>query len=501
MTEPSEDAAEENFEREFEREVDLDPGDWDAFRELGHRMIEEMADYLEHLDDRPVWQEVPGEVRENLERPVPAEPSDPGEVYKEFKRDILPYPIGNIHPRFFGWVEGNGTPTGALAELLAAVMNPNVGIGEQSAMYVERQVLDWCKQMLGYPPDSSGILLSGGSMANITALTVARNAACDAIKSEGVQAAPGSLTAYCSSETHNCIVKAMEVIGLGNNQLRKIPVDGRHRIDTGALRERIEEDRQAGAIPFCIIGNAGTVNTGAIDPMDELLSIAREFGIWFHVDGAFGALAKLVPAYEEQLKPLEEADSIAFDLHKWMYMPYEVGCVLVRDADLHRQAFTAEAGYLEAHERGMAAGPETFSHFGMELSRGFKALKVWMSLKEHGLEKYRRLIAQNIGQAAYLGTLVEEHGKLERMADIPLNIVCYRFNPGGLEEADLNRLNKELLMRLHESGVAAPTYTFLDGSYVIRVSVTNHRTKKRDLDRLVETTVRIGEEVMGEGFV
>lgn len=491
----------ENLQNIIENEIDLDPGDWNEIRELGHQIIEDMIDYLKDLDDRPVWKKVPDKVKENLRQPIPLKPGDPKGVYDEFKRDILPYPIGNIHPRFFGWVEGNGTAFGALAELLASVMNPNVGIGEQSAMYVERQVLDWCKQMLNYPADSSGILLSGASMANITALLVARNAISDKIKADGVLALPGKLTAYCSSETHNCIVKAMEVIGVGHKQLRKIETDRHYRIRPDALKKQIEHDKRQGYIPFCIIGNAGTVNTGAIDPLDELLDLAREYKLWLHIDGAFGALAKMVPEYEDKLKALEYADSIAFDLHKWMYMPYEIGCVLIRDADKHRETFTTQADYLASHERGLAAGPETFSHFGMELSRGFKALKVWMSLKEHGLETYQKLIAQNIAQASYLGSLIEKEKSLELMADVPMNIVCYRFNPGYLDDFNLNRLNKELLMRLHESGVAAPTYTFLEGNYVIRVSITNHRTKQKDLIRLVETSLALGEEVLGEEFL
>lgn len=482
----------------IEREIDLDPADWDTVREMGHQIIEDMVDYLKDLDERPVWKAVPGEVKDNLQKPIPYKPTDFREVYNEFKRDVLPYPIGNIHPRFFSWVEGNGTATGALAELLASVMNPNVGIGEQSPMYVEQQVLDWCKQMFNYPASSSGMLLSGATMANITALLVARNHTSDNIKTDGVDAVPGKLTAYCSSETHTCITKAAEAIGIGNRQLRKIRVNEHYQIDTSALREQIEQDKQEGCIPFCIIGNAGTVNTGAIDPMDELLDLAREFNLWFHIDGAFGSLAKLVPEYEDRLKALEQADSIAFDLHKWMYMQYEVGCVLIRDKEIHRQTFTTEADYLISHERGLPSGPETFSHFGMELSRGFKALKVWMSLKEHGLEKYRRLIAQNISQANWLGSHIRESKHLELMADITLNIVCYRFNPGYLDDSSLNKLNKELLMRLHESGVAAPSYTFLNGRYVIRVSITNHRTKRDDLVKLIEKSEEIGQEILKE---
>ena len=335
----------------------------------------------------------------------------------------------------------------------------------------------------------------------ITALLVARNAASEKIKANGVSAVSGQLTAYCSSETHNCLVKAMEVIGLGNRQLRKIPTDANYQINVEELEDQIEQDLQEGYLPFCIIGNAGTVNTGAIDPMDDLLKVAKKYNLWFHIDGAFGAFAKLVPGYEAQLKALEKADSIAFDLHKWMYMPCTVGCVLVKNRELHRQTFTSEADYLSTHERGLTASPENFPHFGMELSRRFNALKIWMSLKEHGLEKYRQVIAQNIEQASYLGSLIRNNEQLELMADIPMNIVCYRFNPGNLDSSTLNKLNKELLMRLHESGIAAPSHTLLKGEYVIRASITNHRTKKEDLVKLAEASSSIGNEIIKEGIL
>ena len=483
------------------KEINLDPKEWDSFRKLGHQIIEDIANYYEDIRDKPVWSEVPDGIKNQFKNSIPHSPTNPEDVYSEFKENIFPYATGNIHPRFFAWVLGNGTATGALADLLASAMNSNTGVGDHSGIYVEKQVLDWFKQMLGYPANASGLLLSGGSMANITGLLVARNSASEKIKAEGVGALPGQLTAYCSIETHNCLVKAMEVIGLGNQQLRKIPTDSNYRINVEELEEQIEQDLQEGYLPFCVIGNAGTVNTGAIDPMDDLLAVANKYDLWFHIDGAFGALAKLVPDYEVKLKALEKADSIAFDLHKWMYMPCTVGCLLVKNRNIHRQTFTSEADYLSTHERGLTASPETFPHFGMELSRRFKALKVWMSLKEHGLERYRQVIAQNIEQASFLGSLIQKNEQLELMADIPMNIVCYRFNPGNLDTSTLNRLNKELLMRMHESGVAAPSHTILKGEYVIRTNITNHRTKKEDLNKLVEASISIGNEIMKEEFL
>jgi len=479
-------------------EIGLDPADWNDIKTLGYQIIDDMVDYLKNIGDRPAWTPIPQQVKEEFKKPLPQTGTDIFTIYNEFKQNILPYPAGNIHPKFFAWVQGTGTPMGAFADLLAGVMNSNATIGDQSALYVDQQVINWCKELMNYPADGSGILLSGGSIANITGLIVARNTMIANAKNGGVYVADGKLTAYCSSETHNCLGKAAEVIGIGSDQLRKIPVDSRFQIDLEALKNKIREDKANGFIPFCIIGNAGTVNSGAIDPLEDLLQISREENTWFHIDGAFGALAKLSPAYQQQLKAIEQADSVAFDLHKWMYMQYEVGCVLFKNAAAHRAAFATAVNYLTAHERGLAGGPETISNYGMELSRGFKALKVWMSLKEHGLEKYSEMITQNISQAFYLGEQVGQHPQLELMAEVTMNVVCFRFNPGGLDVEQLNILNKELLMRMHEAGIAAPSYTLLNGNYVIRAAITNHRTRTVHLDEMVAGTIKIGEALMKE---
>jgi aromatic-L-amino-acid decarboxylase len=479
-------------------EIGLDPADWNDIKTLGHQIIDDMVDYLKNVGERKVWAPIPNEVKDEFKKPIPYQPASAFEVYKEFKQNILPYPGGNIHPKFFSWVQGTGTPMGAFADLLAGVMNVNCAMGDQSALYVDKQVINWCKEFMNYPADGSGMLVSGGSIANITALIVARNTIVTNSKTTGLYAADGRLTAYCTTETHNCLAKAAEVVGIGNDQLRKIPVDDQFQMDIGALKSQIAEDKANGYVPFCIIGNAGTVNTGAIDPLDELLKIAREEKIWFHIDGAFGALAKLVPAFKTRLKAIEEADSVAFDLHKWMYMQYEVGCVLFKDAAAHKQTFATTASYLVHHERGIAAGPENLSTYGMELSRGFKALKVWMSLKEHGVDKYAAMIAQNIDQSFYLGEQIENETKLELLAAVNMNIVCYRYNPGNLNDDQLNQLNKELLMRMQEQGIAAPSSTVLKGKYAIRVANTNHRTRRHHLDEMLAGTITIGDTLMRE---
>jgi glutamate/tyrosine decarboxylase-like PLP-dependent enzyme len=479
----------------LQTEQTLDPQNWEEIRVLGHRMIDDMLDHIKTSGQRPAWTRPSEDAKQSLLQPVPVSPQAAEEVYEEFLSNVLPYGNTNIHPRFWAWVQGSGTPLGMLADMLASGMNSNVSIGDHIAMYVEKQVIEWSKQMMGFPRNSSGILTSGASIANITALIVARNHFNASIRTKGLQAVNGQLIVYGSSETHNCVAKAIEVIGIGSENFRKIPVDSAYRVDISALKKAIEQDKRAGLIPFCIIGNAGTVNTGSIDPLDELAAIAKEYKLWYHVDGAFGAIPKLLPEFDVQLKGIELADSLSFDFHKWLYVNYEVGCVLIRDVDIHRNAFATSVNYLTQHERGLSAGPESLMNFGMELSRGFKALKVWMSIKEHGLEKYKTLIRQNLQQAQYLAELIKESNDLELLADVPLNIVCYRFNPGNTDNETINELNKKILMQLHEEGIAAPSYTLLNGRYAIRVANTNHRSKKEDFDALVEETSRIGREL------
>jgi aromatic-L-amino-acid decarboxylase len=354
---------------------------------------------------------------------------------------------------------------------------------------------------MGFPAEASGLLVSGGSMANLVSLTVARNhqAGFD-IREKGLQSGQPQMVLYGSVEMHSSLQKAVELLGLGSQALRKIAVNNQFQIDLDALKEAIRLDRQVGLRPFCVIGNAGTVNTGALDDLQALADICRQEGLWFHVDGAFGALARISPELRPLVAGIEQADSLAFDLHKWMYMPFEVGCVLVRQEEAHRKAFSLTPDYLSHAERGLAGGSHWFSDYGVQLTRGFRALKVWMSLKEHGLEKYGRLIRQNVKQAQYLSQLVDAAPELERLAPVPLNIVCFRFRAGGYSAAGLNSLNQELLIRLHESGIAAPSFTSLNGHNALRAAITNHRSRRADFRILVEAVIRLGKELVNEGF-
>jgi glutamate/tyrosine decarboxylase-like PLP-dependent enzyme len=483
-------------------EETLDPRDWNELRALGHKMLDDMFDHLASLRDQPTWQPMPDRVRAGFSAAIPMEPQPAEQVYQEFVDNILPFTNGNRHPRFWGWVQGTGTPLAMLADMLASGINPHLAGFNQAPALVEHQVLRWLTELMGMPESSTGVLGSGGTMANIVGLVVARHAKAGfGIREEGLQGgARPRLMVYASSETHGWAQKAVELLGLGDRSLGRIPVDAEYRIDVAKLRATIAADRSAGQHPFCVIANAGTVNTGAIDDLESLAAICRQEDLWFHVDGAFGALARLSPRLAHLVAGVEQADSIAFDLHKWMYLPFEVACTLVRDAYAHRDAFALTPSYLAETTRGVIAGGLPFADRGIELTRGFKALKVWMSLKAHGVKTFARLIEQNVDQARYLAELVTTKSNLELLAPAPLNIVCFRYAPDGLSDASLNAVNQEVLLRIQESGLAVPSGTVLGGRYAIRVAITNHRSRIEDFDALVKAVVSTGADVKREIF-
>ena len=473
----------------------LDPENWEDMRSLAHRMVDDALTYLETVRERPVWQPIPEEVAARFAEQAPRQPSGAESAYDEFVETILPYPMGTTHPRFWSWYMGNGTVLGALADFLAAVINSNLAGGNHAAILVEEQVINWIKDMVGFPKEASGLLVSGGSMANLVGLAVARSAKSGFnVREVGLQAAPQQLTVYASTEVHYSNQKAVELLGIGSNYLRKIPVNADYSINLEALKQAIVSDHEAGYRPISIIGSAGTVNTGAIDDLNALADICREEDLWFHVDGAIGAVAVLAENVKPLLAGLERADSIALDLHKWMHIPFEAGCAIVRSDKAHRNAFSLTPEYLAHETRGLAAGHLWFNDYGLQLSRQFRALKVWMSIKEHGLDRFGRMIARNVEQAHYLGGLVEADPVLELMAPIGMDIVCFRFNPGDMDDEALNSLNKEILMQLHEQGIAAPSYTTLNGRYCLRVAIASHRSRQEDFDLLAREVVRIGHE-------
>ena len=481
-------------------EETLDPEDWDAMHDLGQRMITDMLDYTRSVRERPAWRHAPEKIKEHFSTPLPLDPQPPEEIYEEFLEYVLPYPLGNNHPRFWGWVAGTGTVLGALAELLAGSMNTAQGaFAYHSANYVENQVIDWIKEMLGYPASSSGLLTSGCSAANLIGLAVARNtkAGFD-LRREGIQAAPKKMVLYASDEIHSSNQRAVELLGLGGDALRRVPVNTEFQIDLDLLKAAISQDQHNGHRPFCVIGAAGTTNTGAIDDLNALADICHEENLWLHVDGAFGAWAALAPSSRHLVDGMARADSLALDLHKWMYVPYEIGCVLVRSEVDHRKSFSLTPDYL-AHGEGelglTGVDLPWLSDYGFQLSRGFRALKAWMSIKEHGVNKYGRLIQQNIDQASYLAGMIEAAPELELAVQVSLSVVCFRYVVAGMDETELDYLNKKIEIELQERGVAVPSVTMIHGRYVLRVAITNHRSRREDFDVLVREIIRIGNHL------
>lgn len=484
-------------EDSLEREETLDPGDWEEFRGLAHRMLDDTVDYLASRREQPVWQPMPDSVHASFHEALPMEGAGAKAAYDEFLEKVRPYPNGNNHPRFWGWVQGTGTPLGMMADMLAAAMNPHMAGFNQAPALVEEQVLAWLVELMGMPPETSGVFVSGGTIANLIGLAVARHAKADFdVREHGLQGYRGPrLVFYASAETHGWCQKAAELLGLGNSAFRRVQMGGDFRMDLAALRTLIESDRRENMRPFCVVGNVGTINTGAIDDLRAIAHVCREEHLWFHVDGAFGALARLSPQLRALVAGIEEADSLAFDLHKWMYLPFEVGCVLVRDAVAHRNAFALNQAYFGEFTRGVIAGGLPFAERGIELTRSFRALKVWMSLKAHGVNQFTRLIEQNVAQARYLAKLIESHDSLELLAGVSLNVVCFRYRPSDGPENLLNDLNKELLLRLQESGIAVVSSTMLDGKFALRAAIVNHRSRRQDFEILVEAVSRIGADV------
>jgi aromatic-L-amino-acid/L-tryptophan decarboxylase len=466
----------------------LDPSDWDRFRAQGHRMLDDILDYIEHIRERPVWQPIPDEVRARFRETLPAHRTDLAVVHDEFMESILPFATGNSHPRFMGWVHGGGNPDAVLAEMLAAGLNANLGGRDHIPIEVEKQVVHWARELFGYPESATGLFVTGTSMANMIALLVARTATIGVeVRRAGVALGGCDLTAYTSAAAHGCIAQAMDLAGIGTNALREIPTCRNHAIDIGLLERAIADDRKRGLRPFLIVGTAGTVDIGAIDDLMALAAIAKRESVWFHVDGAFGALGMLSPEIAPRLNGIQEADSIAFDFHKWGQVPYDAGFILVRDGTLHRATFSFPAIYLRRETRGLAAGSPWFCDFGPDLSRGFRALKTWFTIEVHGAVQMGAMISKTCELAQHMRHQIEACPALELLAPVQLNIVCFRYRC-----FDPNPINAAIVVDLHESGIAAPSTTMLDGQLAIRAAIVNHRTEVGDIDAMLAATIRFG---------
>ena len=475
------------------RQGDLDPEDWSAFETQVNRVLQAAVQKLRSAHEGRVWTPPSEELIAQLSEPVPTGSMDLTDLATRLET-LLPYGVGNTHPRFFGWVHGAGSPGNLLAEIVGAAMNANCGGRDHIAIYIERQVIDWCKSLFGFPVEASGLVVSGTSMGTIIAAKTARDAAMDyASRADGMRGS--NLVGYVSEQAHSCLARAFDMIGLGTRALRKTPVTADYEIDLGVLEAQIQQDRADGFRPFFVAGTIGTVNTGAIDNLAALADLATREQIWFHVDGAFGANAMTSPEIAPRLKGLERADSLAFDFHKWMHVNYDAGCVLVRDGAAHRKAFANRPDYLAANGTALAAGEPWPVDYGPELSRGFRALKVWAHLLEHGTDKIGRSIARNCELAKYLEDQIEERSEFERLAPVSLNICCFRFLAPGQSVTQLDDLNSRLVAWVQNEGIAAPSTTRLNGRVAIRVNITNHRTQKADIDILLDALARGGAEL------
>jgi aromatic-L-amino-acid/L-tryptophan decarboxylase len=479
--------------------LEIDP---DQLRLLGHELVDRISVFLKSLPTGPVTRgESPLDVRNALDadRGLPDSGTDPAELLHRAANLLFDHSLFNGHPCFWGYITSSAAPIGALGEMLAAAVNPNVGAWPLSPMAseIEAQTIRWIAAMLGYPEDCGGLFVSGGNMANIVGFLAARRAGvAHDVRTKGLDGV--QLRVYCSKETHTWVQKAADISGMGTDAIRWIAVNDRMQIDLSALRDQIEEDLASGDRPFLVVGSAGTVSTGAVDPLSELAAICREFNLWFHVDGAYGAMAAILPGAAEGFAGLGEADSIAIDPHKWLYAPLEAGCALVRNREKLRDAFSYHPAYYHFETEAI-----NYYDLGPQNSRGFRALKVWLALQQAGRDGYVQTISEDIHLASELFRLIGQTPELEALTQ-SLSITTFRFVPSDLtaggEEVEnyLDQLNNELLTRLQNSGEAYLSNAIVRGRFALRACIVNFRTTQADIEALPPLIVRIGEKTDGE---
>jgi len=474
----------------------------EEFRRVGHALVDTVASFLGSLPARPVTRaESPTAIRALLgaTRSLPDAGAEAEGLVRAAADVLFEHSLFNGHPRFFGYITASPAPIGILGDFLAAAVNANVGAWQLApvASEIEAQAIRWVAELIGYPTDGSGVFVSGGNMANIVGFFAARAAAVEwDVRKEGLTApAALPLRVYASAETHTWIQKAADLSGIGTDAIRWIPTDAELRMDPAQLRATLERDRQAGERALMVVGTAGSVSTGAVDPLFEIAEICREAGIWFHVDGAYGGLAAAVPGTPHDLQALRLADSVAVDPHKWLYAPLEAGCLLTRDTEALRKAFSYHPPY---YHFGEAA--TNYVDFGPQNSRGFRALKVWLALQQVGREGYVRMIGDDIRLSQRLFALVDEHPELEALTQ-GLSITTFRYVPADLrggDESYLNELNEALLERIQASGEAFVSNAVVGGRYALRPCIVNFHTREEDVAALPELAVRLGRQVDAE---
>lgn len=464
----------------------------DAFARTLARVSELAVAYLRALPQREAFRRPPDEVIRRFEAvPLPTKPTPAEAIVADMERDILPYSLGIGHPRWWGYTRASPSPMGMAADLLAATMNNNCSGSAQIATYVEMTVVRWLAELVAYGGDPGGILLSGGSAANFVALAAMREAKLPGTRQRGLAGLERAPVVYVTAETHSCIRRAVDLLGFGSDALRFLPTDVDDRMDPAALAAAVRADRAAGHLPLCVVATAGTVNAGAIDPLTAIRDVARAEDLWFHVDGAYGAVGAAIPELASQYQGMADADSLTVDPHKWLYVPYEAGCVLVRDRNALTRAFATKADYLEVDESDYFSGPLWFHQQGPQLSRAFRALKVWAVMRELGLDGFRALWRQDLATAAALRHLVAAHPRLELVGPVtPLSIVCFRYVP---RTGDPNRFNRTLVDRIQKDGRLFVAGTSVRGATCLRAAVLNFRSGPDDARRAVEAVAELGE--------
>jgi glutamate/tyrosine decarboxylase-like PLP-dependent enzyme len=480
------------------KEETLDPEDWDEFRALGHRMLDDMLNGLENIREHQFKWTTEEEIN-NILAPLTPEGEGESKVYEILGDNALNCALACVKPTFWGAVAGTGSPYGILADMFTSFVNNPTELKPFPAGYTHQQVVDWVKELLEFSEDVGGVLVEGGSEANFTGLAVARNAmAKNDMKTEGIYGQPEKMVLYCSDETHDCIDRSVELLGLGNMALRWLPTDENSVLRIESLKKAVHEDKNDGLHPFCVIGNAGTVNTGAFDDFKKLRKIADKEDLWFHVDGAFGAWVKLSDSHSHLADGMELADSLAVDLHKWMNVPYGIGCALVRDKVAHYSTFVYghDAEYLRSGldlSDDITGNP---NNLRLQLTGSVRSYKAYMLLRAYGSDKYRRLVQKNIDQINYFGSLIEGDEDMELMAPVISNIVCFRYNTGGLDEKELEKLNRGIAQDIWTRiNFWVFSDTMLKGIYVLRACNVNHRTRFEDIDFVFKEILKTGERL------
>ena len=476
----------------------------DEFRQVGHDLVEQIASFLEKMPNGKVTEgEDPRQIRAHMNTPsLPSKGVSAQELFSKVPKLLFDHSLFNGHPKFFGYITSSAAPIGALADMLAASVNSNCGGYNLSpvATEVEKQTVQWIAELIGFPSDCGGILVSGGNMANFVGFLAGRtNKANWDVRKNGVSNNSGRLVAYCSGAVHTWLEKGMDMYGFGTDSIRKIKTNNNFQMEIDALETQIQKDIEAGLTPFLVVGTAGSVSTGAIDPLYDISKICKKYNLWFHVDGAYGAPAAVLPEAPAQLKGLSEADSVAVDPHKWLYAPLEAGCTLVRDPKHLLDTFSFHPEYYN-FDNNEEDPSINFYEYGPQNSRGFRALKVWLGIQQAGREGYIQMIRDDIELSNVLFQLVSRHAEFQSFTN-DLSISTFRYVPRDLDlsvedmEQYLNELNEKLVTELQANGEAFLSNAIIDGKYCLRACIVNFRTTLKDIEDLPEIVLRTGKVI------